>query len=66
MYALRSRLSAPLLKLLSPFELPEDRIVEAIVFVSVMMFESVVSWNSGVVSCSPRGCRDTGNPGRRN
>ena len=49
MYALRSRLSAPLLKLLRPLTLPEDRIVEATVFVTVTMLESVVNWNSGVV-----------------
>ena len=50
MYAFRSRLIAPLLKLLSPLVLPDERIVELTVFVSVMMFESVVNWNSGVVT----------------
>ena len=49
MYALRSRLIDPLLKLLNPVVLPEERIIELIVFESVMMFVSVVNWNSGVV-----------------
>ena len=50
MYTLRSRLSEPFLKLLNPLVLPEASSVELIVFVSVMMFESVVNWNSGVVT----------------
>ena len=64
-YGLRSSWIAPFWKLLSPSVFPESRTVDATVLVRLMMFEAVVSWNSGVVTLFWPGCLDTGSWGKR-